>query len=722
MSIDALKEQARRHEQREEWKKALELYRRAIAQLEKEEQPDVALYNRAGDLCVRLGDLPQATGQYEQAADLYLEAELPNNAIAVCKKIIRHLPSRNAVYLKMGRIRGQQGFLTDARQYFLTYAERIQAEGDMAEALRAIEELADLSPDAVDIRLSLAQQLQQHGRPEEALDQLRSAHATLVEAGDTDGARAVETTAREIDPTARLAHPPQDATVGAPEQVLSDDFGGSGFELRDVSSAEVAAPEGKERDERDDVEEEDALVLEGFEISTSAIEGREDTEEDTEPVEALPGLEGAWPSFYLEEEEAGEEAEPLPGLERDEPAGSAGPVPSFAADEEEEPAEPLPFLEIADEEEEGDPLPFLRLDDEEDEERGEPLPLLDTDEGEATPSAEDLGEADRDERIAGEVVTPSDAPPDVAIPPSDLDFSASGEEHEGAVSSTEEPPSHPAEPLIAAGDLDGAERMLRDLMSEEPAELSHRQRLVEVAFRRGDPQAQAEAYVELARCLERTGSEEHAGGVYQQVLQLDPENAAARDALAGKGAPGPPEATQVASSEDYVDLGSLIFGDDEEEEKTTRFQVAYEEPTGDEQADFARMLKQFKAKIAQNVGADDVRAHHDLGTAYKEMGLLDEAIEEFQAALRASREHLPTYELLGQCFLDKGQADAAVRSLERALSFPVEVEDELLGIYYYLGRAYESTGNEQSALEFYDRVFSLDINFMDVTERLRALR
>ena len=134
------------------------------------------------------------------------------------------------------------------------------------------------------------------------------------------------------------------------------------------------------------------------------------------------------------------------------------------------------------------------------------------------------------------------------------------------------------------------------------------------------------------------------------------------------------------------------------------------------------MLSQFKAKVSENIGTDDVRAHHDLGTAYKEMGLVDEAIEEFQAALRASREHLPTYELLGQCFIQKGQPEAAIKSLTRALDLSFEIEDELLGIYYYLGRAHEESGDKSAAVEFYDRVFSLDINFMDVTERLRALR
>jgi tetratricopeptide (TPR) repeat protein len=72
--------------------------------------------------------------------------------------------------------------------------------------------------------------------------------------------------------------------------------------------------------------------------------------------------------------------------------------------------------------------------------------------------------------------------------------------------------------------------------------------------------------------------------------------------------------------------------------------------------------------------------------------------------------------------MEKGELEAAVRSLTRALESPYEVEDELLGIYYYLGRAHEEMGHKDSAIEFYDRVFSLDINFADVTERLRGLR
>ena len=93
------------------------------------EQPDIGLYNRVGDLYTRMGSMEEAVRHYEEAIDLYLESELPNNAIAVCKKIVRNMPMRHSVYLRMGQIRGRQGFVTDARQNFLIYAERMQAEG-----------------------------------------------------------------------------------------------------------------------------------------------------------------------------------------------------------------------------------------------------------------------------------------------------------------------------------------------------------------------------------------------------------------------------------------------------------------------------------------------------------------------------------------------------------------------------------------------------------------
>ena len=167
----------------------------------------------------------------------------------------------------------------------------------------------------------------------------------------------------------------------------------------------------------------------------------------------------------------------------------------------------------------------------------------------------------------------------------------------------------------------------------------------------------------------------------------------------------------------------MLLGDElQTREKSTRFVVPYEEPTGDDQADFDRMLTQFREKVSENIDTGDATAHYDLGTAYMEMGLLDEAISEFQVVLQGTSDHLATYEMLGQAFLQKNEPKAALQSLQRGLAAPCEVEEERVGIYYYIGLAHETIGDKETALEFYDRVFAIDINFADVTERLRALR
>src|SRR5258708_8893785 len=92
--------------------------------------------------------------------------------------------------------------------------------------------------------------------------------------------------------------------------------------------------------------------------------------------------------------------------------------------------------------------------------------------------------------------------------------------------------------------------------------------------------------------------------------------------------------------------------------------VDEQEPTGDEDADFADMLKKFKQGVAENVDAEDYQSHYDLAIAFKEMGLLDEAIAGFQRALGSKSNRLPTYEALGECFMEKGQPKMAPAILQ----------------------------------------------------------
>ncbi|MEX0843091.1 MAG: tetratricopeptide repeat protein, partial [Gemmatimonadota bacterium] len=271
-------------------------------------------------------------------------------------------------------------------------------------------------------------------------------------------------------------------------------------------------------------------------------------------------------------------------------------------------------------------------------------------------------------------------------------------------------------------DPERAMRVMRELIFHEPEEIDHYKRLVEYAHRTGDRALLVPAFLEMAEALERTGAARKAEAVYGQVIALDPRNPRARRALAMDGEEGLRAGRQPRQRGDFVDLGGMVL--DEPAEPSFRWTVsdADADPSGDEEADFARMLSRFKEKVATNLPSDDATAHYDLGAAYKDMGLMDEAVSQFQSALRAHPGHLAAYEMVGQCFLEKGEPEFAVRSLRRALEVDYGVEDELLGIYYYLGSAYEGIGDQKLAREFYERVFSLDINFKDVTDRLRSLR
>ena len=180
-----------------------------------------------------------------------------------------------------------------------------------------------------------------------------------------------------------------------------------------------------------------------------------------------------------------------------------------------------------------------------------------------------------------------------------------------------------------------------------------------------------------------------------------------------------PAAPAATSDDEFINLGDWLR--DDEAPKDTRMVVDEQEPTGDEEADFQDMLQKFKQGIAENVEEEDHQSHYDLGVAYKEMGLLDEAIAEFQKALRAPTNRVPTYEALGQCFIEKGQYPMAATILGRALHEPGVSENQLVGVLYLLGRCAQERGQRDAAIEYYQRVFVVDIQFQDVGERLAAV-
>lgn len=521
-NIAKLKKKAAEFEQKKQYDKALELYQQVLDfSRASEEDRDVPLYNRVGDLHFRLGNSEEAISYYEKAVDLYAEGGFFNNAIALCNKILRYSPNRSSAYYKLGLISAKKGFNSDAKQNFLEYADRMQKVGKLDEAFRALKEFADLCPGQDDVRLMLAEQLARADRKPEALEQLQLLHETLESEGRSTEAAATVERMKALDP---------------------------GFTPR-----KVATPRQRKKD---------GLVF--LDLGY----------DDEMPSDKTPA-----------EPHAGQPTPPSPAP----PAGLE--LTSLSAEPPVAPAADAPVPESFEKMVKLTPeVPFAPID---------LAPLVDT---------------------------PPEPGPSIEV-----------EQNEGATA-----------PVL-----------------------------------------------------------------HEMALN---------DPLAGLDVISAPDDEDSAPGDDgaYVDLAEWL-------EKTrtptsTRMVAHDEEPEDNQQKDFAEMLEKFKAGVARSVDDTDFDSHYDLGIAFQEMGLVDEAINAFQKATRGHSHRIRASESLGECFLQKGQPAVAATVLDRIMSEEHNMDDDqLVGVLYLLGRAAEDLEKPAEAEGHYQRVVAVNMGFRDAARRLSTL-
>src|SRR5204862_3044444 len=131
-----------------------------------EPNPDLSIYNRIGDLYIKLRDPAQAADYYDQAVDKYAELGFHNNAIAMCNKVLRNAPGRQTTYLKLAKLYAAKGFIAEAKQNFVEYAERMQKIGKIQQAFAALKEFTDISPENTQLRGMLEEHLKMYGDAE----------------------------------------------------------------------------------------------------------------------------------------------------------------------------------------------------------------------------------------------------------------------------------------------------------------------------------------------------------------------------------------------------------------------------------------------------------------------------------------------------------------------------------------------------------------------------
>ncbi len=147
-------------------------------------------------------------------------------------------------------------------------------------------------------------------------------------------------------------------------------------------------------------------------------------------------------------------------------------------------------------------------------------------------------------------------------------------------------------------------------------------------------------------------------------------------------------------------------------------------------ADLNDMFDELRSSLEDQAAPaqEDPEDHYNLGVAFREMGLIDEAIGELQKVCQAVDRGAPfkytmqAYTWLAQCFLDKGVPEASVRWYEKALKIKDIDEEARTALHYELASAYEAAHNKRAALAHYMEVYGANIDYRDVGERIQALK
>jgi tetratricopeptide (TPR) repeat protein len=141
-----------------------------------------------------------------------------------------------------------------------------------------------------------------------------------------------------------------------------------------------------------------------------------------------------------------------------------------------------------------------------------------------------------------------------------------------------------------------------------------------------------------------------------------------------------------------------------------------------EQVDVEEVFAKFKEGVAKQIGADDAQSHYDLGVAYKEMALLDDAMREFDTAARDSKRSCICHSMIGTIQLERGNLNEAIDAFIRGLQAPERTKEQETALCYEIGSAYEVKRMMKPALEYFQRAARLIPSFRDVQDRVRRLQ
>jgi tetratricopeptide (TPR) repeat protein len=264
------------------------------------------------------------------------------------------------------------------------------------------------------------------------------------------------------------------------------------------------------------------------------------------------------------------------------------------------------------------------------------------------------------------------------------------------------------EKVEEAGEEAPAEEVIEEASTEEAPveevlEEAQAEEVVEEA-----PVEEALEEVPAEEVVEETPSMEH----FDEIEEINPEDLS-EEFHEGEKTIGAHVEKEEAHEEDYVDL-SRELGLEEALDSVVH---PWEQ---EEQGDRGEAVSEFKDSLGEQLSKEDTETHHNLGIAYMEMELYDDATREFKIALKEPAFEFDSYMRLGLCAMMTKNTDEAIEYYLKALKVKGTNEEERKGIMYELGLAYEAAGKTLEAGEMFRSVYHMDSRYREVFDKVKG--
>lgn len=653
-------------------------YLKAIAlfkQIQRISPDDLKIYTRLAELNVKQGLIGNAMAEYRQLIARYEQAGEMGAVIDVLRRMKAIDPENLNIRVKLGETLAAAGMKNDALEDFQEVLKVLQAKNDQVKLLKLHEIFARFFPDEPLIQVGLGMYLIRQGQAERGIALLESLRGTAPEdptildalasghhlLGDTDQERPLL--------TSLIGFRPGDLALR--ERLVRACFAGEDWN---------EALDQLETSKADFLEANCLVVLR--ELYETLREHLSDDPRVGVTLQAIYELSGEGAKLF--DAMADEEPEPSPETAAFPEEG----LPPLFSGEDDLVLPPIHPSVVEESEEMA--LEFL-----------ESL--------ETTPVAE---------KTEGSV---DESPLVLELSGVDV-FADLGSESSEAAADT---PATDGEPDLVPFDLDSEE--LSFSFDDEPAKISATEERASLPDFDLAPNADEPLFSEasgLAEKLEEAGFLATQGRFAEaetlclELLLAEPGCRVAEELLADIHSRRQAPTDEPSTQEDFFDFGAEILVELGEGNLPSPEAIR----SSKDRYGMEGVFTEFKKGVRAQIDSDDAESHFNLGIAYKEMGLLDDAIGEFEQAMNDASRCLDCVTLIALCQVEKGDFKGAETTLKLGLALPGLTATQRMNIYYDLGQVYELVQRPLEALECFQNVHDVDMFYRDVQAKIHSLR